>query len=347
VAERPALEDAALAAHERLERVVRGERRALGQLCRALEEVGERELRGQLRARLSEGPRKTTWIVGLTGAPGVGKSTLLGALTTLLRGRGQQVGVLAVDPSSPIAGGALLGDRVRMQQHFADQGVFIHSVASHGAGGGLSSRSEDLVLALSLWGADVVIVETVGVGQAELDVMHLADTLCVVLAPGLGDELQANKAGIMEVADVFAVNKSDLPGAERVVRDVQAMLALADSVTASNFGHRHGAATPATAVERAGSGVEYRPAIVSCVASSGEGLAQLLEALSEHQAWLTTEAGRARRAERSLDAARRQVGAAVLARLQTEFASELQSHVEQVRAGEIDAATAAARLLGR
>ena len=170
-------------------------------------------------------------VIGLTGSPGVGKSTSTSALVAAYRRRGMQVGVLAVDPSSPFSGGALLGDRVRMQDHATDDGVFIRSMASRGHLGGLSWATPQALRVLSAAGCDVVLVETVGVGQAEVEVASLADTTLVLLAPGMGDGIQAAKAGILEVADLFVVNKADRDGADTVVRDLRYMLSLGDRRT--------------------------------------------------------------------------------------------------------------------
>jgi LAO/AO transport system ATPase len=165
-------------------------------------------------------------VVGLTGAPGVGKSTLTSALVSALRADGKRVGVLAVDPSSPFSGGALLGDRVRMQEHATDDGVFIRSMASRGQLGGLSAAVPQALRVLDAARCDVVLVETVGVGQAEVEVASLADTTLLVLAPGFGDGIQAAKAGVIEIADVFVVNKADRDGADQVVRDLRYMQSL-------------------------------------------------------------------------------------------------------------------------
>ncbi len=205
------------------------------------------------------------YVLGLTGPPGVGKSTSTSALVAAYRARGLRVGVLAVDPSSPFSGGALLGDRVRMQDHATDPGVFIRSMASRGHLGGLSWATPQAVRVLDGAGCDLVIVETVGVGQAEVDIASLADTTLVLLAPGMGDGIQAAKAGILEVADVFVVNKADRDGADATVRDLKGMLGL---------GGRH-----------SGEGA-WRPAIVKTVASRGEGLDAVLTAVEEHRAWL-------------------------------------------------------------
>lgn len=197
------------------------------------------------------------FVVGITGPPGAGKSTLVDGLCGLLRHRGARVGIVAVDPSSPRGGGAVLGDRVRMQKHATDPGVFIRSLGTRGAGGGLSSSAAHVVAALAAGGFSTVLVETVGVGQAEVDVAVLADVTAVVTVPGLGDEVQALKAGLLEIADVLVVNKADRPGAEQALRDLQGMLEL----------------------RRLTGGVAADVPIVRTVATSGEGLGELLAAL--------------------------------------------------------------------
>src|SRR6476646_6153115 len=190
------------------------------------------------------------YVVGLTGSPGVGKSTTTSALVGALRRAGKRVGVLAVDPSSPFSGGALLGDRVRMQEHALDNGVYIRSMASRGHLGGLSWSTPQALRVLDAAGCDVVLVETVGVGQAEVEVASLADTTLVLLAPGMGDGIQAAKAGILEIADVFVVNKADREGADQAARDLRHMLSL---------GERRGPD-------------DWQPPIVKTVAAKGEGV---------------------------------------------------------------------------
>ena len=167
-------------------------------------------------------------VVGITGSPGVGKSTATSALITALRARGERVGVLAVDPSSPFSGGALLGDRIRMQQHATDEGVFIRSMASRGHLGGLSATTPQALRVFDAAGFDIVLIETVGVGQSEVEVAAAADTTIVLLAPGMGDGIQAAKAGILEIGDVFAVNKADRDGADSTVRELRDMIALGE-----------------------------------------------------------------------------------------------------------------------
>ncbi|MBC6458028.1 methylmalonyl Co-A mutase-associated GTPase MeaB [Actinomadura sp. HBU206391] len=218
-------------------------------------------------------------IIGLTGSPGVGKSTSTGALVTAFRELGRRVGVLAVDPSSPFTGGALLGDRVRMQDHATDPGVFIRSMASRGHLGGLAWAAPQAIRVLDAAGCDVVLVETVGVGQAEVEIASLADSTIVLVAPGMGDSIQAAKAGILEIADVFVVNKADRDGAHQTVRDLRNMIALADRDLDA-----------------------WRPPIVSTVASKGEGIDEVMETLDKHYAWLTgTGTLRKRRLARARD----------------------------------------------
>jgi LAO/AO transport system kinase len=204
-------------------------------------------------------------VVGLTGSPGVGKSTTTSAMVTALRAAGQRVGVLAVDPSSPFSGGALLGDRVRMQEHATDDGVFIRSMASRGQLGGLSAAVPQALRVLDAAGCDVILVETVGVGQAEVEIASLADTTMVLLAPGMGDGIQAAKAGILEIADVFVVNKADRDGADQVARDLRYMQSL---------GGRHSDAGA------------WRPPILKTVAARSEGVDEVIAAIAKHHDWM-------------------------------------------------------------
>jgi LAO/AO transport system kinase len=211
-------------------------------------------------------------VVGLTGSPGVGKSTVTTALVRLYRRQDQRVGVLAVDPTSPFSGGALLGDRVRMADHATDSGVFIRSMASRGHLGGLSLAAPQATRILDAAGFDVIAVETVGVGQAEVEIASLADTTLVILAPGMGDSIQAAKAGILEIADIFVVNKSDRPGAQEVIRDLRSMLAMV----------RYD--PPA-----------WKPPIVATSAATSEGIDELAVHLGAHWTWLAESGERDRR----------------------------------------------------
>ncbi|MFC6237718.1 methylmalonyl Co-A mutase-associated GTPase MeaB [Longivirga aurantiaca] len=224
-------------------------------------------------------------VIGLTGAPGVGKSTSTSAIVTRLRARDLRVGVLAVDPSSPFSGGALLGDRVRMQEHATDPQVFIRSMASRGHLGGLSWATPQAVRVLDAAGCDIVLVETVGVGQSEVEVAGAADTTVVLLAPGMGDGIQAAKAGILEIGDLFVVNKADRDGAESTVRELRHMLTL-------GAGPRSGPA-----------GDRWKPPVLKTVAAKGEGAEEVVEALFEHHAWLerTGELAGRRRARAAVE----------------------------------------------
>ena len=217
-------------------------------------------------------------VVGITGPPGSGKSTLVDQMAATLRGEGGTVGILTVDPTSPFSGGAILGDRIRMQRHHADAGVFIRSMATRGSLGGVARTTADLVTLLDASGKEVILIETVGVGQDEVEIARLAEVTVLVLVPGLGDDVQAIKAGIMEIADVFAVNKADLPGAERVEREIQGLLTLADR--------------PAG----------WTPPIIRTVASEGAGVAELLAAVrSCHKAGLRRPRAAAKNAEYAID----------------------------------------------
>ncbi len=255
-------------------RVLAGDLRAAGRLMRDLDDgmPGAREALAALYGRTGG-----AFVVGITGAPGVGKSTLVDALVTVYRATGARVGVVAVDPSSPFSGGALLGDRVRMQRHATDDGVFIRSLATRGQLGGLSRSTAAAVAVLDAAGFPVIFVETVGVGQAEIDVARMADAVVVVTAPGLGDGVQALKAGLLEVADVLVVNKGDREGADLALRDLTTMLQIAE---------RH--AWPGEAPRAA-------PTLVRTVASTGEGTADLVRALETVRAAPAAERARRRR----------------------------------------------------
>jgi LAO/AO transport system kinase len=216
--------------------------------------------------------------IGLTGSPGVGKSTTTAALVAAYRRRGLRVGVLAVDPSSPFSGGALLGDRVRMQDVALDPGVYIRSMATRGHLGGLARATPQAIRVLAAAGCEIVLVETVGVGQSEVEVAAMADTTVVLLAPGMGDGIQAAKAGILEIGDIFAVNKADRDGADATVREIQHMLGLGERREAG----------------------DWRPSVVKTVALRGDGIDDLVEALDRHEAWLASSGElRARRVQRA------------------------------------------------
>ncbi|XXG07767.1 methylmalonyl Co-A mutase-associated GTPase MeaB [Micromonospora sp. SH-82] len=265
-------------------------------------------------------------VVGLTGSPGVGKSTTTNELVRALRARGHRVGVLAVDPSSPFTGGAILGDRVRMQDHATDPGVYIRSMSSRGHLGGLSAATPQAVRVLEGAGCDVVLVETVGVGQAEVEVASLADTTLVLLAPGMGDAIQAVKAGILEIADIFVVNKADRDGADATVRDIQGNLALGER----------------------GPG-QWRPQVVRTVAARAEGIDDLVAALDKHRDWLVEHDELRRRREARAAA---EVEAIALGALRARIGSlrdgtQLAALAAKVAEGALDPYTAADELLAQ
>lgn len=253
----------------------RGERRALARLL-TLAEDGRPEVLRELVARLFARTGRAR-IVGITGSPGVGKSTLTNAVAVELRRRGRSVAILAVDPSSPFSGGALLGDRVRMQGHHADPDVFIRSMASRGHLGGLSFATPQAVLVLDAAGFDDVVIETVGVGQSEVEIAATADTTVVALAPGMGDGIQAAKAGILEIADLFVINKADHGGAGQLAAELRGMLELG-----------HG-------LEEPGAAASWWPPVVRTVAVRDEGVGELVDALDDHTRHLEQTGGRRRR----------------------------------------------------
>jgi LAO/AO transport system kinase len=276
------------------ERILKGDVRSASRLMRWIDDRDPGAI-PELQALFSRTGRAR--IVGITGSPGTGKSTLTDTLIGAYRRQGKTVGVVAVDPTSPFTGGALLGDRIRMQDHATDPGVFIRSLATRGALGGLSRASSDVVRVLDAMGKDVILVETVGVGQDEVDVARLAHTTIVVLVPGMGDDVQAIKAGILEVADVFAVNKADHEGADRTVRELRMMLELRHAVGPKAAPAAHSAAAVGLAPVEEG----WEPPIVKTVATRAEGLADLVTAIEGHGARLhasgelsTREVARAR-----------------------------------------------------
>jgi LAO/AO transport system kinase len=238
-----------------------GDARALGKAISLIERDDPEAERVLAALYASTGRAR---IIGITGSPGAGKSTLVAALAKLYRKQDKRIGIVAVDPTSPFTGGAILGDRIRMAELYTDRGVFIRSMATRGFMGGLAKATNDVVDVLDAGGFDIVLVETVGVGQDEVDVIRTVQTNVVVLVPGMGDDIQAIKAGLMEIGDIFAVNKADRPGADKTVNDVTMMMSLAEE---------HGA---------------WVPPIVKTVASRGEGIAELDEALQKHFEFIRT-----------------------------------------------------------
>jgi LAO/AO transport system kinase len=277
-----------------LDRARSGEAHAIARTLSILEndDAGAAEL-----VRATHGDTGRATVIGVTGPPGGGKSTLVSALVGAYRTRGDRVAVVAVDPSSPFSGGAILGDRIRMRERFLDEGVFIRSMASRGHSGGLARASKRVVDMLDALGYAVVIVETVGVGQEEVDVVRVADTVCLVTVPGLGDGIQAIKAGVLEIADVIVVNKADRPGADETVRDLTLALSLGGDKAA------------------------WRPPIVRTNALSEEGIGDLVSAIAKHTEWARSS-GEAER--RATSAARAEIEALARDTLFRRLVSRLQ-----------------------
>jgi LAO/AO transport system kinase len=306
-----------------IERARAGDPRSLARLV-SLVENRSPELRAVMKAIAPYTGQAR--VIGLTGSPGVGKSTVTAALVAAYRSAGQRVGVLAVDPTSPFSGGALLGDRVRMQDHATDDGVFIRSMASRGQLGGLAWATPQALRILDAAGFGLVLIETVGVGQAELEIASLADTTLVIVAPGMGDSIQAAKAGILEIADVFVVNKSDRPGAQEVVRDLRTMLSMGEWPEG-----------------------RWKPPIVSTAATASDraGLDDLLERIGQHQAWLDSSGELAARRQTR---AREEIAAIAVAVLRERMGAlpgdqRMAELAARVAAGETDPYTAADELV--
>ncbi|MEU4293906.1 methylmalonyl Co-A mutase-associated GTPase MeaB [Kribbella sp. NPDC026596] len=276
---------------ELVERAREGDSRAVARLISLVED--ESPLLREVMAALSPHAGHAH-IVGITGSPGVGKSTSTSALVSAYRASGKQVGVLAVDPSSPFSGGALLGDRVRMQDHATDTGVFIRSMASRGHLGGLAWSTPQALRVLDAAGFDVVLVETVGVGQSEVEIAGMADTTLVLLAPGMGDGIQAAKAGILEVGDIYVVNKADRDGVQNVTRDLRSMLALAERAEGA-----------------------WSPPILKTVASRNEGVAEVVAAIDDRLEWMRSNGVLT---ERRRSRARDEIEAIAMTALRSRFA---------------------------
>jgi len=299
-----------------------GDPRALARLVSLIED-GAPGLRSVIKelSPLAGGAR----VIGLTGAPGAGKSTVTSALVRAYRDRGLRVGVLAIDPTSPFTGGALLGDRIRMQEHATDRDVFIRSMATRGHLGGLAAATPQVIRALDAARFDVILIETVGVGQVEVEIASMADSVVVLVVPGMGDSVQAAKAGILEIADVFAVNKADRPQAQETVRDLRNMIALAERAPG-----------------------DWKPPIVTTIATSGDGIAELVGTLDAHWSWLDNSGERDRRRAAR---AREEVAALALGALRGRMSrlpgdSALGPLAERVAVGQIDPYSAADELLG-
>jgi GTPase len=303
------------------DRVIAGDPRAI---ARAISLIEDESAAGADLVREIYPRTGRAYLIGVTGPPGAGKSTLVDRMTSELRRTGQTVGIIAVDPTSPFSGGAVLGDRVRMATHFGDEGVFIRSMATRGHLGGLARATSDVALVLDAAGKDVVVIETVGVGQDEVDIVRTADISIVVLVPGTGDEVQALKAGIMEIADIFVINKADREGADRLVQSVAAMLAL------------HTFAPD-----------DWRPPVLKTEATTGAGVPELIAAIGRfraHSGGMRATRQRARQQYRLRDL----LSYRFLQLAEQELApGEFQRLVDDVAARKIDPYSAAGEIIGR
>jgi LAO/AO transport system kinase len=304
------------------ERLLAGEKRAL---ARAISLVEDDDPEGWALVREVYPKTGKAHVIGLTGPPGVGKSTLIGAMTKHARERDQQVAVLSIDPSSPFTQGALLGDRIRLTDHFLDPGVFIRSMASRGSLGGLSEATLQAALLMDAAGKDVVLLETVGVGQAEVDIIDHADTVILALMPGSGDSIQALKAGVMEIPDIIVVNKSDHPLTDTMVREIRGVLSL-------------------------GPKQSWRVPIVKTEAARGEGIEELVETIEKHREHIAAEGTLEERRARNLMNEVMELAAVRLRRKLEESLREdesVQEMLQQVVQRKLDPASAAAKLLER
>ncbi len=331
--------------HPIAEKVIARDLRATARACRLVDDrVGDyRQILVDLFPHTGR-----AWIIGVTGNPGAGKSTLTDRLIAAFRARKNKVAVVAIDPTSPFSGGAILGDRIRMQAHATDPEVFIRSVATRGALGGLSRSAMDIVRILDAWGADVIIVETVGVGQDELEITRTADSTLIVMAPGLGDDVQAIKAGLLECADAFAVNKADRDGADATVRDLELMIALGGEVVRAGVhsrGHTAGTLDVAKQVVRHDKD-KWIPPLVRTVATRNEGIADLLAKLETHRTWLMeTEAGKARRYERLCEAMKTELRGALFDAAVADLGARIDEVALAVAKRETDPYTASEQLV--
>ena len=305
---------------ELVEKVLAGDRLALARLVSRIENNGA-EARAALAALYPYTGRAHR--VGVTGAPGTGKSTLANEMAKAWRRQGQTVGIVAVDPTSPFSGGALLGDRIRMRDLAGDPGVFIRSMATRGSLGGLARATSDAVKVLDAAGFDIVLIETVGAGQSEVDIARTAHTVLVVEAPGFGDDVQAIKAGILEIADILVVNKADQPGAEHTARTLRAMLDLGQARRS------------------------WQPPILKTVATEGQGVADVVEAVTRHRAYLETSGELARQERERVTAELHHLlrEALVVRWLRQIPDGQVDAAIERILAREVDPHTAVEELI--
>lgn len=328
---------------ELVEPVLAGDRRALARLLTAVEGSAA-DLPQALAALYPHTGR--AWVIGITGAPGTGKSSLVNALAKAFRERGRTIGIIAVDPTSPFSGGAILGDRIRMRDLAGDRGVFIRSMATRGSLGGLSRATRDAIRVLDAAGFEIIFVETVGAGQSEVDIVRTAQTTVVVEAPGLGDDVQAIKAGILEIADVLVVNKADRPGADHTVRALRAMLELGHPVSRGPLTAHHGRLLQTAPVDDSHERL-WLPPVVETVATESQGIDALLQALEAHRQHLLQDGiQRSRERERIEIELLDRLQASLLARLLSRVPADVFAAViEQVQSRALDPQSAAAALL--
>lgn len=274
---------------ELVQRLLNGDRRALARILTTVENASPDAEAVQAALYPHTGH---AWVVGVTGAPGTGKSSLVNSLAKAYRARNETVGILAVDPTSPFTGGAILGDRIRMRDLAGDKGVFIRSMATRGSLGGLARATKDAIRVLDAAGFDWILVETVGAGQSEVDIVRAAYTTLVIEAPGLGDEVQAIKAGILEIADVLVVNKADRPGVENTVRSLKTMLEIGHPVSRAQIVSHHGQQMVVEPLPDSHSDSLWIPPIVKTVATDGQGIDELVSAIDSHRVYLSTDGRR-------------------------------------------------------
>ncbi len=325
--------------------VLNGDRRALARLLTYVE--NDREGVDQALAALFPHTGRA-WVIGITGAPGTGKSTLVNEIAKLYRARGRTVGILAVDPTSPFSGGALLGDRIRMRDLAGDSGVFIRSMATRGSLGGLARATRDAIRLLDASGFDMILVETVGAGQNEVDIVRTADTTVVVEAPGMGDEVQAIKAGILEIADVLVVNKADRQGVNHTVQALKMMLELGHPASHSQIAAHHGRLIEVVEAPASHAPL-WIPPIVQTVASEGKGVAEVVEAIAAHRQHLESadlhETVERQHIEIELYERLRE---SLMARLLQDVpSSTIFAVIEQIQAREIDPQSAVRQILAQ